>query len=139
MRAPARKPRWLNPAPCTAAKGIYLVGACKQELAGGTLLGDAVDVTRKRNGGEHARSLSRISRALDTSTKRRCACCIGCAKISAKRNGRPKKASTDTGLSNVDISYDQSSRWQKLAAISAEIFECEVQGKTHGCCRLVIS
>jgi hypothetical protein len=140
VRAPARKPRWLNPAPCTAAKGIYLVGACKQELAGGTLLGDAVDVTRKRNGGEDAWSLFRISRAPDTSsTKRRCACCIGCAKISAKRNGRPKKASTDTGLSNVDISYDQSSRWQKLAAISAEIFEREVQGKTHGCCRLVIS
>ena len=31
MRAPARKPRWLNPAPCTAAKGMYLVGARKQE------------------------------------------------------------------------------------------------------------
>jgi hypothetical protein len=77
VRAPARKPRWLNPAPCTAAKGIYLVGACKQELAGGTLLGDAVDVTRKRNGGEDAWSLFRISRAPDTSsTKRRCACCI---------------------------------------------------------------
>ncbi len=39
MRAPARKPRWLNPAPCTAAKGMYLVGARKQELPGATLLG----------------------------------------------------------------------------------------------------
>lgn len=41
-RAPARKPRWLNPAPCTAAKGMYLVGARKQELPGATLLGNAV-------------------------------------------------------------------------------------------------
>ena len=39
VRAPARKPRWLNPAPCTAAKGMYLVGARKQELPGATLLG----------------------------------------------------------------------------------------------------
>jgi hypothetical protein len=38
VRAPARKPRWLNPAPCTAAKGMYLVGARKQELPGATLL-----------------------------------------------------------------------------------------------------
>ena len=30
MRAPARNPRWLNPAPCTSAKGEYLVGARKQ-------------------------------------------------------------------------------------------------------------
>jgi hypothetical protein len=29
MRAPARKPRWLNPAPLYAAKGMYLVGARK--------------------------------------------------------------------------------------------------------------
>ena len=34
MRAPASKPRWLNPAPCTAAKGMYLVGrASKNCLA----------------------------------------------------------------------------------------------------------
>ena len=39
MRAPARKPRWLNPVPCTAAKGMYLVGARKQELPGAKLLG----------------------------------------------------------------------------------------------------
>ena len=38
MRAPARKPRWLNPVPCTAAKGMYLVGARKQELLGAKLL-----------------------------------------------------------------------------------------------------
>jgi hypothetical protein len=31
VRAPARKPRWLNPAPCTAAKGMYLVGVRKQD------------------------------------------------------------------------------------------------------------
>ena len=131
MRAPARKPRWLNPAPCTAAKGIYLVGARKQELPGRSALQDAVDLTCKRNGGEHARSLFRISRALDTSTKRRCACCIGCAETAARRDGRPKNASTDTGLSDVDISYDQSSRGQKLAALPEVIFERKVQGKTH--------
>ena len=34
MRAPARNSRWLNPAPCTTAKGMYLVGARKQEWPG---------------------------------------------------------------------------------------------------------
>jgi hypothetical protein len=132
VRAPARKPRWLNPAPCTAAKGMYLVGARKQELPGATLLENAVDVTWKRNGGEHAWSFLRISRVFDiSSTKRRCPGCIGCEQTAAKRDGRPKNASADTGLSNVDISYDQSSRWQKLAAVPEEIFERQVQDKTH--------
>ena len=140
MRAPARKPRWLNPAPCTAAKGMYLVGARKQELPGATLLGNAVDVTWKRNGGEHAWSFLRISRVFDiSSTRRRCPGCIGCEQTAAKRDGRPKKASTDAGLSDVGISYDQFSRWQKLAAVPEEIFEREVQGKTRSCRRLVNS
>ena len=81
MRAPARKPRWLNPAPCTSAKGRYLVGARKQ-------------VERTVDGDEHAES-----------------------------DGRPKNASTNTGLSDVGISYDQSSRWQKRAAVSEKPFE----------------
>ena len=90
MRAPARKPRWLNPAPCTAAKGMYLVGARKQELPGATLLGNAVDVTWKRNGGEHAWSFLRISRVFDTSSaKRRCPGCIGCEQTAATCDGRP--------------------------------------------------
>ncbi len=38
-----------------------------------------------------------------------------------KRDERPKNASTGTGLSDVDISYDQSSRWQKFAAVPEEI------------------
>ena len=80
MRAPARNPRWLNPAPCTSAKGRYLVGARKQ--------------VERTIGGEHAES-----------------------------DGRPKIASTNTGLSDVGISYDQSSRWQKREALSEEIFE----------------
>jgi hypothetical protein len=86
----------------------------------------------KRNGGEHAWSFLRISRAFDlSSTKRRCPGCIGCEQTAAKRDGRPKNVSADTALSNVDISYDLSSRWQKLAAVPDEIFEREVQDKTH--------
>jgi hypothetical protein len=101
---------------------------------------DAVDVTCKRNGGEHAWPFLRISRVLDiSSAKRRCPRCIGCERTRAKRDGRPKNSSTDTGLSDVDISCDQSSHRQKLAAISEEIFGREVQGKTHGCCHLVTS
>ena len=89
---------------------------------------DAVYVTWKRNGGEHAWSFVRISRVFDkSSTKRRCPGCIGCEQTAAKCDGRPKNASTDTGLSDVDISCDQSPRWQKLAAVPEEIFEREVQ------------
>jgi hypothetical protein len=64
-----------------------------------------------------------------SSAKRRCPGSIGCEQTAAKRDGRPKNASTDTGLSDVDISYDQSPRWQKLAAVPEEIFEREVQKK----------
>lgn len=83
---------------------------------------DAVDVTWKRNGGEYAWSFVRISRVFDiSSTKRRCPGCIGCEQTAAKRDGRRKNASTGTGLSDVDISYDQSSRGQKFATVPEEI------------------
>ena len=100
----------------------------------------AVDVTWKWNGGEHAWSFLRISGVFDvSSTKRRCRGCFGYEQTAAKRSRRSENASTDTRLSNVGISYDQSSRWQKLAAIPEEIFEREVQGKIQSCCRLVNS
>ena len=41
----------------------------------------------------------------------------------AESDGRPKNPSTNTGLSDVGISYDQSSGRQKRAAVSEEIFE----------------
>jgi hypothetical protein len=42
-----------------------------------------------------------------------------------------QKRPTDAGLSDVGISYDQFSRWQKLAAVPEEIFERQMQDKTH--------
>ena len=84
MRAPARKPRWLNPAPCTAAKGMYLVGARKHELPQRS--SGAVDVTWKRNGGEHARSFVRISRVFISSTK----CVV--ARVASAANRPPPNA-----------------------------------------------
>jgi hypothetical protein len=101
---------------------------------------DAVDVNCKRDGGEHAWSFLRISRVFNiSSNKRGCPSCIGCEQSAAKHDGQPKKASTDAGLSDVGISYDQFSRWQKLAAVPEEIFEREGQGKTQSCRRLVNS
>jgi hypothetical protein len=92
----------------------------------------------KRNGGEYAWSFLRISRAFGiSSTKRRCRGCIGCEQTAAKRDGRPKTASTGTGLSDVDISYDQSSRWQKFAAVPEEISSARCREKPTVCRRLV--
>ena len=74
-----------------------------------------------RNGGEHAWSFVRISRVFDiSSTKRRCRGCIGCEQTADKRAGRPENASTGPGLSDVDISYNQSSRRQKFATVPEE-------------------
>lgn len=39
------------------------------------------------------------------------------------RRGRPTKMSTDPTLSELGITRDQSSQWQRLAAIPAEDFE----------------
>ena len=118
--------------PLYRSQGHVSRRGAQARIAWRNLLGNAVDVTWKRNGGEHAWSFLWISRVFDiSSTRHRCPGCIGCDQTAAKRDGRPKNASTDTGLSDVGISYDQSSRWQKLAAVPEEIFERQVQDKTH--------
>jgi len=140
VRAPARKPRWLNPAPQYRSQGHVSRRGAQARIAWRNASRNAVDVTWKRNGGEHAWSFLRTSRVFDiSSTKRRCPGCIGREQTAAKRERRPKNASTGTGLSDVDISHDQSSRWQKFAAVPEEIFEREVQGKPQSCRRLVNS
>ena len=72
-----------------------------------------------------------------SSTKRRYPCCIGCEQTADKRDGRPKNASTGTGLPDVDIPYDQSSRWQKFAAVPEEISSTRCREKPTVCGRLV--
>lgn len=94
---------------------------------------DAVDVTWKRNGGEYAWSFVRISRVFGiSSTKGRSPGCIGCEQTAAKRD-EPKNASTGTWLSDVDISYDQSSRWQKFATVPEEISSARRMEKPTVC------
>jgi hypothetical protein len=44
-----------------------------------------------------------------------------------KLKGRPGKASADTRLSDLGISYDQSSQWQKLGAISQAHFDTALE------------
>ena len=69
-----------------------------------------------------------------SSTKRRCRGCIGREQTAA---GRPKNASTGMGLSGVDISCDQSSRWQKFAAVPEDISNARCGEKPTVCRRLV--
>ena len=127
------KPALAQSSPLHRSQGHVSRRGAQARMAWHNAPRDAVDVNWKRNGGERAWSFLRISRVFDiSSTKRRCPGCIGRKQTAAKRDGRPK-ASTDTGLSDVGI---QPSRWQKLAAVSEEIFEREVQGKTRSCRRL---
>ena len=134
------KPALAQSSPLYRSQGHVSRRGAQARIAWRKSPGDAVDVTWKRNGGEHAWSFLRISRVPDISrTECRCPGCIGCEQSAAKRAGRPKNASTDAGLSDGDISRDQSSRWQKFAAIPEEIFEREVQRKTQSCRRLMNS
>lgn len=41
--------------------------------------------------------------------------------------GRPKKASDDSTLSDLDITKDESSRWQRMAAIPEEAFDDHIE------------
>jgi hypothetical protein len=123
--------------PLYRSQGHVSRRGAQARIAWRNALRDAVDVTWKRNGDEYAWSFLRISRAFGiSSAKRRCRGCIGCEQTAAKRDGRPKNASTGTGLSDVDISYDQSSRWQKLAAVPEEISSARCREKPT-VCRLV--
>ena len=130
-----------QPSPLYRSQGhVSRRGAQARMAWRNALLGNAVDLTWKRNGGEHAWSFLRISRVFDaSSTRRRCRGYIGCEQIAAKRDGRPKNASTDTGLSDVDISHDQSSRGQKFAAVPEEISSARCREKPAVCRRLVTS
>ena len=121
-----------QPSPLYRSQGHVSRRGAQARIAWRKAPQDAVYVTWKRNGGEHAWSLLRISRVSDkSSTECRCPGCIGREQTAAKRAGRPKNASTDAGLSDVGISYDQFSRWQKLAAVPEEHFERQMQDKTH--------
>jgi hypothetical protein len=127
-----------QPSPLYRSQGHVSRRGAQARIAWRNAPRDAVDVAWKRNGGEHAWSFLRISRVFDlSSTKRRCPGCIGCEQTAAQRDGRPKNASTDTGLSDVDISYDQSSRWQKFAAVPEEISSARCREKLTVCRRLV--
>jgi hypothetical protein len=44
-----------------------------------------------------------------------------------KLKGRPEKASSDVRLSDLGISHNQSSQWQKLAGVPPDLFEQELQ------------
>jgi hypothetical protein len=138
VRAPARKPRWLNLAPLYRSQGHVSRRGAQARIAWCNAPRDAVDVIWKRNGGEHAWSFVRIGRVFDlSSTKRRRRGCIGGEQIADKRDGRPKSASTGMGLSDVDVPYDQSSRWQKFAAVPEEVSSARCREKPAVCRRLV--
>jgi hypothetical protein len=62
---------------------------------------------------------------------------MGCEPIADERIGRPKYASAGTGLSDVDISYDQSSRRKKFATVPEETSRAKCREKPAFCRRLV--
>ena len=122
-----------QPSPLYRSQGHVSRRGAQARIAWRNAPRDTVHVTWKRNGGEHAWSFLRISRVFDvSSTKRHRPRCIGCEQTAAKR-GRPKNASTGTGLSNVDISHDQSSRGQKFAAVPEEISSARCREKPAVC------
>jgi hypothetical protein len=60
LRAPARKPRWLKSSPLYRSQGHVSRRGAQARIDWRNAPRDAVDVTCKRNGGEHAWSFLRI-------------------------------------------------------------------------------
>ena len=118
--------------PCTAAKGMYLVGARKQELPGATLLGNAVDVTWKRNGDEYAWSFLRISRVFDiSSTKRRCRGLHRLRTDRCQTRRAAKKRLDGHGAFRCGHFLRSILALAEIRGGTRGNFEREVQGKTH--------
>ena len=138
MRAPARKRVGSIQPPVPQPRACISSGRASKDCLAQRSSGRCGCGLEAGTAVEHAWSFVRISRVFDiSSTKRRCRGCIGCEQTADKRAGRPKNASTGTGLSDVDISCDQSSRWQKFAAVPEEISSARCREKPTVCRRLV--
>lgn len=79
------------------------------------------------SGGEHGWSLFRTDAAPDASNRKQRDEAF--ARPNAGRRWRRLQTTTDAWLSDMGNSCDQTSRWQKRAAISEKIFEREIMSR----------